>query len=314
MMYDELYYFDGCSYVYGHDVNSVRTPWLDVINPEVTKDGNYNQTYMPHDRDNAANVYRKKPYYNMSLVAKSNPEIFNDFMSTLPKLIEANNVSVIIQWSHSERTTQDKNQGFLNLRSTDKFQPDLWWDGVVRTVEYMYKVQELCKKHNLNYSFITTEHPSIFKHVEKYSNDKYTEQLEKIDEKFIFNWPLRNLENFNLDINTKERALLLWGCTSLHISWCKAFNEEPASDFKHLGDNARRRFGVQVRDWITDRDKDLSYWIDESNNCNNNYFYNLKAWLDNYWDGNASHWVEKQLQGLLLETEIKPNADYIYES
>lgn len=314
MMYDELYYFDGCSYVYGHDRHSIQSPWPDVINPEVKKDGNYNQHYMPHDLNNACNIYRKKPYYNKSKVAKSNPEIFNDFMSTLPKLIDANNVSVIIQWSHSERTAQNKNQGFLNLGSTDKFEPDLWWDGIVNTVSYMYIVQELCKKHNFNYSFITTDHPSTFKLVEKYGNDKYIEQLEKIDEKYIFNWPLRNLENFDLDINTKEKALLLWGCTSLHVSWCKAFNEELASDLKHMGDNARRRFGVQVRDWITDRDKDLSYWIDESNNCNKNYFYDLKAWLNNYLDGETSHWVEKQLRELLLETEIKPNADYIYES
>lgn len=315
MMYDELYYFDGCSYVHGHDQHSIQNPWIDVINPAVYKDGNQNKHYYPHDINNSANTIRKKPYYNRSRTAKSNIEIYEDFITTLPDLIKANNVNVIIQWSHSERTYDSKNQDFLNTRYYEvPHDPQVWWDGVARTVNYMLDVQEKCKENNIAYSFITTEHPDVFKIAKKYNNDKYNEQLEKIDEKHIFNWPLRKLENFDFEFKAKKELLILWGCTSLPMSWCKVFDEAPANDYKHLDYDARRRFGAQVHDWIADRNKDLSYWIDETNNCNKEYFYNLKAWTEGYWDGYFTHWTEQQLQEILLETEIKPNAEYIYES
>lgn len=313
-MYDELYYFDGCSYMAGHCHLSRKTMWVNTINPYVGKDGNIDK----NEPFNGCLDARKYPFYNMATVAKSNEEIYQDFIDTLPNLIKANNVKVFIHWSHSERKAKEKNQAFIT-RDCANFDEVIkeWWKGLARTVPFMLDVQEKCKEHGLEYVAITTEHPEIFELGRKHNDAKYSNDLDKINSRDIFNWPLRKLQNFPKELNDRADALLTWGCTSLPISWCKGFGLPIAEDMKHLGDEARLRFGQQVHDFYKDRNKDLSYWIDEDvKPVNKEFFYDLQAWVDELKGGaltRTTHWVEEDLRFLLINMTIMPNAEYIYE-
>ena len=312
MMYDELFYFDGCSYMRGHDDRTNLTQWINTINPLVDKDGNLNKAL---DHTNSQCHAKKKPFYDFSETAKSNYAIFEDFTKTKDILIKANNVQVVIMWSHSERKPKDKNQDFIHPDGWTKDKVQEWFSGFKRTVDYMYQVQEFCKEYNIQYNCITTEHPQLFEWAREYNDNKYSEQLDKIEDKFIFNWPGKRLENYTLDFKTYEDVITLWGCTSFPLAYCKAFNEDIDKDMKHMGDSARLRFGAHIHDWVKDRSKDLSYCIDESvKPVNKRYVYDLKPWLESYIKGNCTHWVEKELKQILLTKEIRPNADFIYES
>ena len=84
-------------------------------------------------------------------------------------------------------------------------------------------------------------------------------------------------------------------------------------DKKHLTVNGHKRLGTQLMDWSQDREKDISYWLDEPYVYNKSFIYDLKSWKDEYV-GIGNHWVEEKVQAALINYEIKPNADYIYES
>ena len=47
--------------------------------------------------------------------------------------------------------------------------------------------------------------------------------------------------------------------------------------------------------------------------ANKSFFNDLKPWKEEYV-GIGVHWLERKVQDALINFEIKPNADYIYES
>tara|TARA_R110000822_G_scaffold209938_3_gene345806 strand:+ start:1013 stop:1960 length:948 start_codon:yes stop_codon:yes gene_type:complete len=315
MMYNEVYYFDGCSYTAGHDTVSTDRTWISILNPLVEKDGNYNLS----NPNFPTGGRRKYPYYNESVVCKSNQEIYQDWRKNLPALEKLDNVKVVIHWSHSERTTQDKNQGFIT--GNNHWTEDLataWWDGFDKTVSFMKTIEDDCKIRNIEVYFITTEHQQLFELARNYNDEVYSQRLDSLDQDIIFNWPMRKLQNFNLTPVTRDDLLILWGCTGLPVSWCRVFGEDTADDLKHIDYRSQQRFGAQIKDWIVDRNKDLSYWIDEGA-VDKSYFYDLATWKNNYRSADPeqwvpTHWIERDLNEILINTVIRPNADYIYES
>lgn len=337
MMYDVLYHFDGCSYTIGHKVtadNQDESTWTHIINPAVFKDGNYNEIIPLSER--AGRVTFKYPYTNYAQIAKSNDAIYFDFLKNLSKFDNYKFKKVFIFWSHSERTSDisiknnlpfvsyyKKVQHFKlkddgNYHSYDPYEGpfwDHWMDGIVRTMYYMLSMQEICKAKNIEYNFVTTENYNLFKHVAtKYG---LLDVFNSINIDHIFNWPTKPLINYP-NINDKlstEDVLLYWGTTSFNLQWAKAMegNTLIDDDKKHLTLEGHKRLGSQLMDWSLDREKDISFWIDEPYVYNKSFFYDLKSWKDEYV-GIGKHWLESKVNNALINYEIKPNADYIYES
>ena len=336
MMYDVLYHFDGCSYTNGHNFPEGRAggdkiTWTYIINPPVVKDGNHNQLIPLMQR--AGRQCFKYPFVNYSAIAKSNDMMFKDFIGNLHRFDNFKFGKVFIHWSHSERTgyyTTDKRQHYNknaqhfevskqdgSFHSYDLFDGPFWekWmNGIVDTMHYMYAIQEICKAKNIEWNFLTVENYNLFKYVAE--NYGMLDVFNSINIDHIFNWPTKPLVNYpEFNNMTKEKALIIWGTTGLPLQWAKAMegNNLIDEDKKHLTDDGHKRFGTQILDWTLDRDKDISYWLDEPEVYNKSFFNDLKPWKEEYV-GIGVHWLERKVQDALINFEIKPNADYIYES
>ena len=336
MMYDVLYHFDGCSYTHGHKALDGEhciadsATWKHIVNPVVIKDGNYNLNIPLPER--AGRYVFKYPLVDYSSIAKSNDMMFHDFMRSLSKFDSYKFGKVFIQWSHSERTgyygtkklrqCYNKNVQHFEvvegeLKTYDPYDGPFWskWmNGIVNTMYYMHAIQEICKAKNLEWSFLTVENYNLF----KYAAENYNalDVFNSINNDHIFNWPTKPLVNYpDFKDMDREKVLVVWGTTGLPLQWAKAMEGDNLidDDKKHLNEDGHRRFGTQILDWTLNREKDISYWLDEPEVYNKSFFYDLKPWKEEYV-GIGVHWLEQRVQDALINYEIKPNADYIYES
>jgi hypothetical protein len=332
MIYNELYHFDGCSYTKGHDLRKETTftdphLWKHVINPLVHKDGNFNITLPLNQRYGIQPS--KYPFQDFSQIAKSNDMIFSDFIANVHNFKDVKKGRVFIYWSHSERTglrlrndkfkgvdIYEKNQQQQVIEQNPSHSFNFWFQQMCKTMDYMYAVQSICENLGIEYYFITQENYNLFKYVsEKY---RYEETFNNINSNHIFNWPTQELVNYpSLDDDfTTKTYFLYWGTLGFALQFARAFGgrEWVSDDKKHMTYDAHLHLGTMLKDWIEDNEKDLSYWVDECTKINNKrFFYDLRPWKDDVL-GSSRHWVEERVTSSLIEFDIKPNAEYIYES
>lgn len=340
------FYFDGCSYVDGHDRESFALNWTHYMNPIGQDPWLFkNSSLLKEERGPG----RRNRYIDESTTAKSNDAIFYGFLTNL-EWIKKYRPTIFIQFSHSERYMHmqftDEEGGWSMSEEKDWFSGyyknlfditniDLsgrqlkgaiegannifmgyWLINVNKTLSYIKAIQQICKDNDLDLNLITTENYNIFKKAASYS--EYTKQLfDSIDHTNIFNWPSPDFINYDLDnVSTWLHFLSIWGTVGFPVQWSKAFGKPLADDNKHLSQEGFKLFANQIKEWCYDRSKDLSYQIDKLPLEQKQYMYDYAHWVRNYDFGNTSHWVEEDLHKY-FNTKLKfiiDNADYVYES
>ena len=325
------FYFDGCSYTKGHDVESQAYAWPLQINAESNPvDGHQNQNGNHHE-------YCALPFINNSEIARSNDSIFTSFMIYFNKIIK-NHTKVILYLSHSERFANgfeidpEKQYRGLSTKFTySKANPSdpnvhvpLWVGGTFKTLAIIHNLITLAKKFNMDLTIITQDNYNWFKFISKIDDEVY-DLFKSIDyEKYIFNWPSPKLKNFNFvkrhpHYATFEDTIEMWGCTGFALQLAKGLgnkNEWVSNDLKHFTEEGHKWLARALLDFSKDPSKNMSYYIDELSLEKQRLFYDRDAWIEQYFYNNdATHWVENKIKNHfkpLLE-DIKKNKNFIYE-
>lgn len=303
------YYFDGCSYTKGHDLESVGYAWPVQIN------------------------HRKYPYINNACIARSNDAIFTSFIANLDNIIK-NKTKVFLYFSHSERSFNSfnikSNEQYIDFSTRmeyDKANPrnnvHVWIAGTIKTLAFLKSITTIAEANNIDLVIITQDHYRWFEFVSKI--DKSTlDCFNSIDQKYIFNWPTPELKNFSFfdsypnDISEIDQ-LELWGCTGFALQLAKGFsnfNSWVSKDLKHFNLEAHKWLGNALIEFSKDRSKNLLYYINELDLGKQRIFYDKNAWVESYFYGKKTdHWVEQELQQHFknLIIDIKTNKNFIYE-
>ncbi len=321
------YYFDGCSYTKGHDQASSKVSWPKQINPK--SDPNYGYVNALDDDQN----FRLYPFIDNSCTARSNDAIFLSFMSHLDEII-ANKTKVFLYFSHSERyfirlnNSENKNIKPLNSRLIyNKANPDgrditEWISGTMKTISYIKSITHIAEINDIDLVIVTQDHYRWLEFVSK-TEQSLEECFNSINTKYIFNWPLPELKNFSLFNNYPntdyKQILELWGCTGFALQMAKGFsdfNEWVSDDLKHFTEKGHAWLAKVLVEFLKDRSKNLSYYIDELDLGKQRIFYDKNAWVESYFYGKeTSHWIEKELISHFnsLIKDIEKNKNYIYE-
>jgi len=322
------YYFDGCSYTKGHDESSSLVSWPKQINPKA--DPNYGHVNLLNDDK----IYRLYPFIDYSCTARSNDAMFISFMTHLDEII-ANKTKVFIFFSHSERNftkidiSESKNHRPLNSRlHYNKVNPNgditEWFSGTIKTLSYIKSITHIAEANDIDLVIVTQDHYRWFEFVSKIDN-KLEECFNNINKKYIFNWPMPELKNFNFFNNYPDnfnynQVLELWGCTGFALQMAKGFsdfNNWVCDDLKHFTEEGHMWLSKALKDFLKDRSKNLSYYVDELDLGKQRIFYDKNAWVESYFYGKkTSHWIEDNLISHFesLIKDIEKNKNYIYES
>lgn len=304
-------YIDGCSYTMGHEPGIIS--WTSKI--------------INGARDTTL---------DRSFTAKSNEHMVLDFFNNAPML--SKDAKVIIFWSHCERYVPYYNRNALypckmvdiknlsgkevtipyNLLTGQQMPPNfpymLYDMHLIKTMFYMYQVQEYCKLNSINHYFITTDPYYKFKSI--MTEQDIVNWASKLDSRRIFNWPCYEYTPLNVENKYEYGYFVLeWAVHGLVTSWCRAFGENTGSilldkDKKHMNQTGLNLFGEQILNWINDLDKNLLYLIDNELSYDaGRHFKETQYAINNFQK--TSHWVERTAYDYIAEAKLM--ADFVYE-
>lgn len=297
------FYIDGCSYTRGHDDKTWNFAWpalLGMNGPDCI---------------------------NKSSIAKSNEHIFLDFLNHKDDL--ASNSKIFIFWSHAERYVpryQDgrfhdsknlSSGGFQIGPSPDPFTTQDAY--LIKTLSYIYNVQEWCKRLGLDWYFITTD--PYYKYQRLFNEESINKWSSRIETSRIFNWPAPAFTELPFENKkTHEYFLIEWALANFVTSWVRAFSQHYnknllADDLKHMNSDGHVIFAEQLKEWINDNNKNLFYLIEQLDYDSSRHFKDLNyvvhsPMLKKYSTG--VHWIEQIVYGVLNQSKML--ADYVYES
>lgn len=322
------YYFDGCSYTKGHDDKSSKLAWPKQINPSSDPNNGYTNTV---ENDSS---YRLYPHIDYSCIARSNDAIFFSFMTHLDEIIE-NKTKVFLYFSHSERYftqfdySDAKEHRTLNSKFTYiKANPkdgdtSAWIAGAMKTVSYIKSITHIAEKNDIDLVIITQDHYRWFEFVCD-TAPSLQKTFDTINKKYIFNWPLPELKNFDFFDNYPNnlcyyKILELWGCTGFALQIAKGFSDFNfwvSKDLKHFTEEGHEWLGKALLEFSKDRSKNLLYYIQDLDLGKQRIFYDKNAWVESYFYGKKpNHWIEQDLITHFenLISDIEKNKNYIYE-
>lgn len=321
------YYFDGCSYTKGHDIESVGYAWPFQINPQVGRSEGFKNPIDESDE------YCKYPYINNACIARSNDAIFTNFIVNLDNIIR-NKTKVFLYFSHNERffngfeiSSKKQYRNFPTRMKYEKANPrnniPIWIAGTMKTIAFIKSITTIAKDHNIDLVIVTQDHYRWFEFVSKL--DKSIQDcFNSIDQKYIFNWPLPELKNFSFfntypdDISETDQ-LELWGCTGFALQIAKGFsdfNSWVSKDLKHFTEEGHKWLANALLEFSKDKSKNLAYYINDLDIGKQRLFYDKNAWVESYFYGKEpNHWVENKLieHFQTLISDIKTNKNFIYE-
>ncbi len=147
-----IIYTNGCSHTAGHCMKRAQT-WPHLVMRSLIGNMGYSNNVTPSTIKGGSNVL-----YNQAMHGAGNDYIFHKSLETILALIRSGNKPdyVIIQWSGPNRRMHsdiDGNYVFVNPWDNAhlgvKFEPM----GSQHTLHYMFSLQEILKKYNIEYWF-----------------------------------------------------------------------------------------------------------------------------------------------------------------
>lgn len=302
-------YFDGCSYVHGHNDTTWGQSW-------------------------AYKLFPKEKNINLSMTAKCNDNIFFDFVNHYNDLKEGDRV--FIHWSHSERMfiytgiapeelphTLDldhhKNMAGESTAWRKNWYRN-WFGYIIKTSIYMKAVLDLCLAKNIKPVFITTENYHWFKKATSLSIHNHIEELEP----YVYNWPLDDVVEHHpirlghYENNTFSEFIFNWCLTNTVVSTALALSLEHnhrflSEDHKHLNAEGHILFLGWIKDYIENRDHDLSYQISKLSPRAAKVYRDPLHGADYFKSTcNSEHWIESRVIDELTEIS-KKSSEYVYE-